>query len=373
MFLSNQQQPILHGIPAADVSMSSSLSQQQQQQQSNENLTNSSSSLDIATFYIVQKCWYSGPKVPPTVDYLRLLPSIGEAEQVAYQSAHTYASVSTQGNSSNSTGRNSSSVVRTIQIPIHHNKDTMTTQAASSYGFVANGMLFWIRRIRVWISTGVPINTVVDSAHCILSNGVIGLPGTSTRLRATAMMNSTNRTADTEEPCAYVGPAGYAWALQQSASGRIQLGSTIQWIPVGKPNFENITGEWPDRAEWSISTTTVHNGTVSQVTKRVSDHSKSDHYWFSSTTSACAAASTSCSSSSDVSDLDESHRGLCNNRTDRQDDVAMDTTNENDGSDDDVNHRMALAPPASKRRCPEDRHHRDILSTTTTTSCGGRW
>ena len=77
-------------------------------------LITNNNDIDICWFYIVQKCWYSGPNVSSPIDYLRLLPSVGEAEQVAYQSAHTYATGSR------------SPVVRTIQMPM----TTATTDVA---------------------------------------------------------------------------------------------------------------------------------------------------------------------------------------------------------------------------------------------------
>lgn len=176
--------------------------------------------------YVVQKCWYSGPHVSPTVDYLRLLPVLSDAEQVAYQSAHTYAA-----------GR---SPVRTIQLPAGQN-------AASTYGFVSNGVLFWVRRIQAMVSANASVSTVVDSAHCILTNGVIG---------GTGNLNSRRGSEDVTGRV-FVGPAGYAWALQQTASGQVPKGSTCQWVPIGKPNVENITAEWPDRNTWGVPITST--------------------------------------------------------------------------------------------------------------------
>jgi hypothetical protein len=413
MFVSNQNQPQLIGIPNTNTSMmgvssmtSSSIPQQQhqhQQQYGNTTTTtaNNNNGLDIATFYIVQKCWYSGPKIPVTVDYLRLLPSIAQAEQVAYQSAHTYASVSSSGASFKNSG-----VVRTIQIPVHHQHNTNGPSAAattttnstvaSSYGFVANGLLFWIRRINVWVASGVPINTVVDSAHCILTNGIIGIPNSNSnnyRTSTIVLHNNNEQQQSQNQPCAFVGPAGYAWALQQSASGQIPIGSTCQWVPVGKPNFDNITGEWPDRHEWNTTSTTNTNTSavvqqqqqqqslllssvpeVSPVsTKRVSDHSRSDHYWFANNNTSGTGGAVTCSSSSDVSDLDDSYRGSYRNYNStikNSTDVAMDTednSDENDGSmfDNNNNNQMFISQPASKRRCY---NHRDSLATTTTTT-----
>lgn len=201
-------------------------------------------------FFVVQKCWHSGPNVTPPVDYLRLLPSIGEAEQVAYQSAHTFSG--------------GTSPVRTIQLP-------MKDHAASSYGFVANGVLFWIRRIHALTSAGVAVNPIVDSAHCILTHGVIGDTGNANSRRGIENVNSAR---------AFVGPAGYAWALKQSASGLIPSGSTCQWVPVGKPNFENITAEWPDRNTWFAPSQGAQTSSNGQ-TKRLSDSSHDTHYWFS--------------------------------------------------------------------------------------------
>lgn len=211
----------------------------------------SEETLMIRSFFVVQKCWYSGPKVTPTVDYLRLIPSLPEAEQVAYQSAHVFAS--------------GASPVRTIQVPITHD-------AASSYGFVANGTLFWVRKIQACTSSGVAVSSIVDSAHCILTHGIIGGTGNPGSRKGTEDLTATR---------VFVGPAGYAWALKQSARGLVPPGSTCQWVPVGKPNLENITAEWPDRAMWHspVQREQHHLHSEYQPNKRVSDSSKQSH-WF---------------------------------------------------------------------------------------------
>ena len=206
---------------------------------------------ETCSFYVVQKCWYSGPNVTPTVDYLRLLPSLAEAEQVAYQSAHAYSGGVLP--------------VRTLQLPIQQN-------AASSYGFVSKGILFWIRCIDAYSTPGVVVSPVVDSAHCITTQGVIG--GTGNRNSARGNENITT-------PRVFVGSASYAWALTQSTSGLVPAGSTCQWVPVGKPNFENITAEWPDRNTWH-SAIEQRQPTVQSNTKRESDSASEGHWFISS-------------------------------------------------------------------------------------------
>ena len=206
-------------------------------------------STELKSFFVVQKCWYSGPKVTPTLDYLRLIPSVSEAEQVAYQSAQTYSGGVTP--------------VRTIQLS---NKQS----AASTYGFVSSGTLFWVRRILAYTAAGVPVSSVIDSAHCILTNGVIGGTGNGNSRRGSEDINSVR---------VFVGPAGYAWALKQSTNGQVPAGSTCQWVPVGKPNLSNITGEWPDRNTWN--TVMNHQMNNQGHGKRISESTEANH-WFSS-------------------------------------------------------------------------------------------
>lgn len=209
-------------------------------------------SFKTKSYYVVQKCWYSGPNVTPSVDYLRLLPCLSEAEQVAYQSAHVYSG--------------GYSPVRTIQLP-------MKADAASGFGFVAKGILFWIRRIEAFATPGTVVSPVIDSAHCILTQGVIGGTGNS---------NSRRGNENVTSPVVFVGSASYAWALTQTTSGVLSPGSTCQWVPVGKPNFENITAEWPDRHAWHAPIIQTMSTAQSTTNKRESDCASVGH-WFINT------------------------------------------------------------------------------------------
>jgi hypothetical protein len=227
----------------------------------------SSCSSSFMDLYVVQKCWYSGPHVTPTMDYMRLLRTASDAEQIAYHSAHLFATMLA---SQNTNGHNI--VVRTITLPSssasstsndnHHNGIPQTNHA-----FVAAGQLFWIRRVRAMVvhhhSSYTNSNDDAppqwDHAHCIVTNAIIGGNGHNVR-RRTYDDHHHHDGADTEEPIrVFVGPQSSHMALQlivnassSSSSNRsphpscVPPGSTVQWVPVGSPSqVEQIQNEWP--------------------------------------------------------------------------------------------------------------------------------
>lgn len=175
---------------------------------------------NIIDLYAVQRCWYSSPHVTPTVDYLRLLRTPQDAEQIAYHSAHLWAAQSNQN-----------AVVRTITLPAH----------PSFHAFVAAGQVFWIRRVRAMVAGQNNNATTWDHAHCILSHGILG-GGSHGSVR--------RREVDTAaEPMRiFVGPQSAHRALQLIAAGNAAVppGSTVQWVPVGAPpTVHHIPNEWP--------------------------------------------------------------------------------------------------------------------------------
>ncbi len=108
-----------------------------------DNLPSSSSSTTRITtqreFYVVQRCWYSGPRqdVAP-VDYLRLLESREEAQEAAFHSAMAWSGLP-------------SDMIATVPVCNHHHHQDHPTDDApvveTTMAYAACGSLFWIRRV----------------------------------------------------------------------------------------------------------------------------------------------------------------------------------------------------------------------------------
>lgn len=223
--------------------------------------------------YVVQKCWFAGPVVSAAVDYLRLLTTSKDAEQVAYQSAHLY---------NNSVNRNSSrgGPVRTIQLP-----------HSPHYGFVAAGQLFWVRSVPAASTVPLPPQGWrCGEAHCLVTDGILSGEGRNASHRRRGFASST------AEALVYVGPHSSHAALRLAArAGSVAAGSTVQWVPVGQPStVAQLTREWPDSATWhphhhsssSSSVATVADvgmdetsSSILSSTKRVV--SDAENSWFS--------------------------------------------------------------------------------------------
>jgi hypothetical protein len=209
----------------------------------------------IIDLYAVQKCWYSGPLVTPTVDYLRLLRTPREAEQIAYHSAHGWAQ---------------SSAVRTIALPAH----------PSQHAFVAAGQVFWIRRVRAQVVATASADERWDHAHCIVAHGILGGSGGSVRRRDAP-----------EAPIRiFVGPQSAHRALQLIAGGAVPAGSTVQWVPVGAPpTVQHIPNEWPSAGKESDldgncmeEEEEEENVTTSHHDKRTLEENRMNTVWYSS-------------------------------------------------------------------------------------------
>ena len=173
--------------------------QQTQQQHS------PSSSSTKRAYYLVQKCWYDGPNVQPSQDYLALFDSQSTAEQWASHSAHLHASTS-------------HSVVRTVLLQHPH----------TSYAFSAAGDLFWVRRVWVGQESSMMSPTygsladVALGGHGIVVGQVIG--GTGNR--------SSRRGSEATEGVVFVGPESHQQALQTlQQQGPIQ-NKVIVWLPM---------------------------------------------------------------------------------------------------------------------------------------------
>mmetsp|Transcript_3770 Transcript_3770/g.5000 ORF Transcript_3770/g.5000 Transcript_3770/m.5000 type:complete len:287 (+) Transcript_3770:190-1050(+) len=165
-------------------------------------------------YFIVQKCWFDGPNVQPSQDYLALFSTRASAEQVASQSAHLHAA-------------QRHSVVRTILLPTTSSSYTTTT----SYAFSAAGELFWVRSVFVNVdhcdvdatasAVDATNSTKQDGAHVILVGQVIG--GTGNR--------NSRRGSEAQTGAVFVGPNSHARALEVIKRDAIQS-KIITWIPL---------------------------------------------------------------------------------------------------------------------------------------------
>jgi hypothetical protein len=336
------------------------------------------------TLYVVQHCWFSGPHHhghQPPVDYMRLLSTLQDAEQVAYASAHWYAATTT---TATSTLPNKAAVVRTIQLPRgrmshHHNNSnvastatatTATTTTTSSYGFLTCGRLFWVRPVvaKVTTTTATTPASSFGEAHCIVTAGLFGnctscLPSRPSSASNTSTEDSSSAAATS---LIFVGPHSSHAALQLISSSSfassnnnsstvvvVPPGSTVQWVPVGPPpSLDQLAREWPTSSSTLTSSGAFahhnHNDcdsmddSSSLSSKRVGLHN-AENEWFR----------TNAKSSSAQQYAASSHH--CNKE-----------------------HRMwgdeqaAARPPPAKRACrPVQADNYYSSSSTTTTTTGG--
>ncbi len=214
--------------------------------------------------YVVQKCWYSGPQIAtPTIDYMRLLRDPQEAEQIAYHSAHLFATATAAAASTNQNeqpNHQHNIVVRTISLPATSKSDNSSLYRSTHHAFVAAGQLFWIRRIKAQIVNHhqhppqQPQEFNFDHAHCIVTDGIVGGTGFNVRRR---QFDEDAATAATQPIRVFVGSSSSHAALQlvvgshhqQQNHHPVPVGSTVQWIPVGSPpSPPQILNEWSPKA-----------------------------------------------------------------------------------------------------------------------------
>lgn len=170
-------------------------------------------------FYIVQRCWHSGPQNQPPLDYLRLFTSQRDAEEAAYHSAHAWSRFS-----SSNEGH-----VRTVMLPFHPSEDPERT----CYGFTANGCRFWVRGVVA------KFEDEQSQGNAVVTNGVIGWNGDANAKRGTEI--SVGRV--------FVGRNSRMNALQ--ACHKVMTSfphakSYIATLPIGKPNYVegNFLKDW---------------------------------------------------------------------------------------------------------------------------------
>jgi hypothetical protein len=126
----------------------------------NHTLTTSSSSSSASInlkqeCFVVQRCWFSGPDIHQPVDYLRLFDNRKDAEAAAFHSAHAWARARAKSPHD--------AAVKTLLLP---SNPTSNSAPTASYGFVAQGSLFWVRPL---VATHV-----VDTSSSLGSGGAGG-------------------------------------------------------------------------------------------------------------------------------------------------------------------------------------------------------
>ncbi|CAJ1937181.1 unnamed protein product [Cylindrotheca closterium] len=162
-------------------------------------------------FYIVQRCWHSGPHKQPPLDCLRLFTSQRDAEEAAYHSAHAWSHFGSSGNEG---------AVRTVQLPLHPSDDPERT----CFGFTANGTLFWVRGVIA------RFDNEASQANAIVTNGVIGWTGDANARRGSEI--SVGRV--------FVGKHSRMNAIQAChhvMSSYTDAKTYIASLPVGTPNY----------------------------------------------------------------------------------------------------------------------------------------
>lgn len=166
--------------------------------------------VDQQEFFIVQKCWFDGPHVEAPVDYMALFRSRGQAEEVAYHSAHVHAT-------------QRQAVVRTLLL-------------ATGYAFSTAGKLFWVRSVYArgggdGQNGGCAGGAIAAGAHVIL-NGVIGGTGNANSRRGSEV--ARNRV--------FIGHDSATRAMQVLQSENLPRGTVVTFIPMGP--LANLGAGW---------------------------------------------------------------------------------------------------------------------------------
>jgi hypothetical protein len=285
-------------------------------------------------FFVVQKCWYSGPSDDVPTDYLRLLTTQQTAEEIACLSAHAFnTSSGSNGNTdSPSNNKTQNAPVRTIVLP-----------QGQGYAFLAAGKIFWVRRLQALIVSAM--NTGNVSAHAVVTEHVIG--GTGNRNSRRGQEVATGRV--------FVGDGGASGqaamvAAQQLSQQGAQGTMRVTWLPIGMPD-ENASNsnshahlqEWPDRHLW-----------VQQHRQQyaLEQQQKTDQSCFKQQRDDSECSYYSVHSVHSVSVSNGAGAGAGNNVHDDANHVfGTNTTNNNSGGGMDTTQSMFMAPPAAKRQC----------------------
>jgi hypothetical protein len=333
-------------------------------------------------FFVVQKCWFSGPIIDVPVDYLRLLTTQQHAEEIACLSAHAFHSSSSSSSHSNHHSNHHSTPIPT---PVR----TIVLPHGGGYAFLAAGKIFWVRRLQATV-VGVGSHMSVGQgqgqasqshshshihqqevtrAHAVVTEHVIG--GTGNR--------NSRRGQEVAAGRVFVGDGGAsgqaamvaAQQLERTANANVTTSTTgmninnrVTWLPIGMPD-ENASNhsrshahlqEWPDRHLWvqqhrAEQTENApqhgnaqHQGGQGQVKQQRDDSECSTSYY----------SVHNDNSSAHILDLEE------DDDVNHVFGISMDSMNTNTnlnatGMNMNVNN-MFMAPPAAKRQCRQPDH-----------------
>jgi hypothetical protein len=250
----------------------------------------------LSTFFIVQKCWFSGPTAVgmdvPT-DYLRLLTTQQHAENIASLSAHAFNSSNSASNSNigMNSQNNAPTPVRTIVLP-----------DGGGYAFLAAGKIFWVRRVQATIlstpsSSSTPhainnndIHFNNMTAHAVVTEHVIGGTGNCNSRRGQEVATGRVFVGDgaSSGQAAMVVAQHLAAGVQQQAGGTLPQGNVnirVTWLPIGMPD-ENASNsnshahlqEWPDRHLWVQQHRQQHEQQQESCFKQQRDDSECSYY-----------------------------------------------------------------------------------------------
>jgi len=223
--------------------------------------------------FVIQRCWFSGPNVEPSVDCRRLFTSRREAEEVAYHCAHAYANQNNNNNPSRSVPNAS---VKTILLPPSASGPT------SSYAFQTCGKLFWVRSLKASVVPHIgvaqaagltyPLNVHTNNTHAagdesplfataevVLTHNIIG--GTGNRNSRRGSEATEGQVFVSTDPananrCAVEAARQFHDALTQQHGGNPNIHIQVVSCPVGKSNSSNNTHTLPQ--DWPAVAPIMH-------------------------------------------------------------------------------------------------------------------
>jgi hypothetical protein len=182
-------------------------------------------------FFVVQRCWHSTPRQIQPMDYLRLFEHQQDAEKAAFHSAAAWSRHHAGGES-----------VRTLLLPSYpaHSRNS------SSYGFIAQGSLFWVRSLTASSNAPLRIPTApCTSAHVIVTEGVIGGTGNRNSRRGTEIPSGRVFLGTNMDAARYLAHQACDQVAAQLPQG---CNAQVVSIPIGKISdftSQSFLHDWP--------------------------------------------------------------------------------------------------------------------------------
>ena len=179
--------------------------------------------------FVVQRCWHSGRKQYQPMDYLRLFHTQRDAEEAAYHSAHAW---------SRHHNPNGEASVRTLLLP----KYPSYCSNGTSYGFIAQGSLFWVRGLSACVILAAGDQ---HEGHAVITEGVIG---------GTGNKNSRRGTEETRGRVFVGGANNHSRMMALQACHKVMASNTsrqnntyVRTMPIGKPDYvdDKFLQDWP--------------------------------------------------------------------------------------------------------------------------------